>query len=478
MAFGFVLIYVIAWTLVTWGFDPAVPYDAVEALSWGRNGEFGSPKNPYMVGAVMAAGNAMSPPVSLSLWWYGSHFVGVGLGMLGVWLLSVRLFGQGQVALLAFMSLALSSAVNFDTIPYNDNYLLIALWPWAFLFFVKAIHDHPAWWIPMALTTGLAAMSKYSTFAFLPFMLLYTLASPTARRAWRSPWFYAAIVTFLLVLLPNALWLSRHDYAAFHWVHSEVDRGLNRDAVVAVAAVFYPAAVLAALLLTRNGRMCMPESGVKKAVLAVFLPPVVLIVIYFTLHSGARPTEWLQPFAMLTPVVLFSCMDLRRVNTLHHVSWLCAGIAVVFCAVYTIILQQNIRGAGAKFNYIHGVSREINAMWRDKYGVPLQLVGGGHFAQWLTFYAPDRPRTIIPWSSEAKPNVYNAQISAADIVERGALLVSDQSGCLGAPQFDAALSPFPGVSIAETREYEFLDEKAQPIRICLGFVPPRSSRSR
>ncbi|EGY27903.1 hypothetical protein Rin_00021720 [Candidatus Regiella insecticola 5.15] len=35
------------------------------------------------------------------------------------------------------MSLNISGIINFDIIPYNDNYLLVMLWPYLFLFLLK-----------------------------------------------------------------------------------------------------------------------------------------------------------------------------------------------------------------------------------------------------------------------------------------------------------------------------------------------------
>ncbi len=37
----------------------------------------------------------------------------------------------------SLMSLNISGIINFDIIPYNDNYLLVMLWPYLFLFLLK-----------------------------------------------------------------------------------------------------------------------------------------------------------------------------------------------------------------------------------------------------------------------------------------------------------------------------------------------------
>jgi hypothetical protein len=392
--------------------------------------------------------------------------------MLGIWLLSKRLFGRSDIALLSLMSLNLSGIINFDVIPYNDNYLLIMFWPYLFLFFIKAVYENTYHWLSLAIVAGLAAMSKYSTCAFLPFMLLYILLVPAARKALRSPVFYLAILLFLLLLAPNAVWLYRHDYAAFNWVHSQITRGFNLKAAIAFVAVFYPAFLLALVLLPLGGKLGVPSAPEKRAVIFVFAPPILLILVYFLFHRGGRITEWLQPFAILTPVVLFSLLNLDRVRSLRKVSSSLLAIAVVVCLGYALVHQLNIRGAGSKFNYIQDVSAEINVIWRDRYDRPLKYVGGSRFSRWLTFYAPDRPAITTPWSNDKKPTIYNARIVASDIMEDGALFVSNPGDTCDQANFAESVSDFPGIDIPEKQEYWFRDEKGRLVGLCLGFSPP------
>ncbi|WP_342221869.1 glycosyltransferase family 39 protein [Candidatus Fukatsuia endosymbiont of Tuberolachnus salignus] len=175
LAILFIVLYAMVWTFVSYSFDPTVPYDAVEALNWANNLEFGSPKNPYMVGAVMLPVILFSKFIPFDFYWYATHFIAVSIGMLGIWLLSLRVFSCHIIAFFLLMSLNLSGVINFDIISYNDNYLLIMFWPYLFLFFIKALYDDKKYWLLLALVCGLAVMSKYSSLSFLPFMLFYTL---------------------------------------------------------------------------------------------------------------------------------------------------------------------------------------------------------------------------------------------------------------------------------------------------------------
>ncbi len=97
----------------------------------------------------------------LNVYWYGGHFIAIAIGMLGVWLLARRLSGSTSLAPMALLTLNLSGIINFDIILYNDNYLLVMLWPWMALFFHPAISRSANWWPAFALVAGLAMMAKY-----------------------------------------------------------------------------------------------------------------------------------------------------------------------------------------------------------------------------------------------------------------------------------------------------------------------------
>ncbi|GAL30423.1 hypothetical protein JCM19239_6904 [Vibrio variabilis] len=55
------------------------------------------------------------------------------------------------------LTLNLSGVINFDAIPYNDNFLLFGSWSWILLLFVKAVYDDSRWWIAFGVLAGLSA---------------------------------------------------------------------------------------------------------------------------------------------------------------------------------------------------------------------------------------------------------------------------------------------------------------------------------
>jgi len=469
---AFILIYVTSWTVITSLLDPSVPYDALEALNWAYAGEFGSPKNPYFVGWVTSLGLMMEPVIPISVYWYLSHFVGVGTGMLGVWLLGNRLFGDNQIAVLSLLSLNVSGIINIDIIPYNDNYLLVTMWPYIFLFFIKAVYDNSYYWYPLAVVCGLAAMSKYSSCVFLSSMFVCTLLVPQARKAYQSATIYLAILLMFLIALPNIVWLWQHDFAAFNWVESQLTSGLNTMLPVFLVAVFYPVALVAMIIKRRGARWAGPDTPEKKLILQVFLPPVIFVLGYLLIHRGGSMTEWLEPFVVLGPVVLFCVTDFKQIQGLQSAICFYIGMACVVLLAYSLVLILNLGGAGAKNNFVSKTSADINAIWREKYNRPLKYVGGSQFSHWLTFYAPDRPRVVTPWSNKHKPNIYNASISEADVRRDGALLISSPGLSFDEATLALDLSIVPGMKLTEYQEFSFQNERGETVTVRLGFLPP------
>lgn len=474
--FFYLALYAIIWTCAGYFLNLTVPYDAVEALNWANNLEFGSPKNPYMVGFVMFPSLLLKKWVALDLYWYASHFLAVSLGMLGVWLLGLRLFGRPILAFFSLMSLNLTGIINFDILPYNDNYLLVMFWPYLFLFFIKALYDHQKYWFLLALCSGLAAMSKYSSFAFLPFMLISLLFTSTGRKAFKYKEFYFSILLFILIITPNFIWLYQHDFAAFNWVKSQIKPALNLTVIIAFLCVFYPIIIILLILLPLGAKIAYPNTAEKKHFVFIFLSPVFCIFIYFLFNEGGRITEWIQPFAILASSLTLCFLNVDKIKKWRNMNLCLLFFSILVCSGYILVLHNNIKGAGKKLDFIKKVSAQLNELWKNEYHTPLKYVGGGYLSQWLTFYSPDHPFITTKWSNENKPNIYNAHISLDDLQNSGALFLSHSGENCETADFNDVKKDYPGIHLTKKRDYGFTTEKGENIQICLAFLAPKKSR--
>ncbi|KMJ44403.1 glycosyltransferase [Xenorhabdus khoisanae] len=468
--------YAVLWVIATYTLDPTVPYDAVEALNWGINGEWGSPKNPWLVGAIMLPTIHISN-ISLSFYWYFTHFVAIAIGMLGVWQLAFRLTGKIVLAWLAMLTLNLSGIINFDIIPYNDNYLLVMLWPWSLLFFLRAIDDHPKWWLAFALTTGLATMGKYSSLAIIGSVFLLSLFIPKVRRNYREPLFYLALVLWFALVLPNVWWLVHNDFAAFKWVDSQIQKGFNLHTTRAMFSVFYPLIIVSVIIYLLGGRIGWPKQQSNALVNIVILLPLLIIYGWFSFNQGGRMTEWVQPFMVVAPALLVGSITVYPRKSLQGTLRGLAVFGVFVFIGYSSVMMANVRHAGQKFVGIKTFTSQLDQRWNELYPTPLRYVGGEYLHEWLTFYSHYRPKTIQPWELDkgAPPNIYNRHIKENDIVEQGALLVGERGKSCGEEDFQHTILEWPALTISHKEEFSFQAQpSAEPQTVCIGFVAPKN----
>ncbi|SFU59554.1 ArnT family glycosyltransferase [Xenorhabdus koppenhoeferi] len=471
--------YAVLWIIASYFLDPTVPYDAVEALNWGTNGEWGSPKNPWLVGAIMLPAIHISN-ISLSFYWYFVHFVAIAIGMLGVWQLAFRLTAKIILAWLAMLTLNLSGIINFDIIPYNDNYLLVMLWPWSLLFFLRAIDDHPKWWLAFALTTGLATMAKYSSLAIIGSVFLLSLFVPKVRRNYREPLFYLAIILWLALVLPNLWWLVNNDFAAFKWVDSQIKEGFNLHTTRAMLSVFYPLIIVSVITYMLGGRIGWPKKQSNKLVNIIILLPLLIIYGWFSFNQGGRMTEWLQPFMIVTPALLVGSITVYPHKSLQGTLRGLAMFGILVLIGYSSVMVANIRGAGQKLVGIKDFTRQLDQRWSKQYSTPLYYVGGKYLHEWMTFYSHYRPETIQTWKldGDSPPNIYNRHIKEKNIVEHGALLVGKRGKTCAEENFWHTLKEWPALIISHKEEFSFQPQPNSEVEpVCISFVAPENIQS-
>ncbi|MCW0310032.1 glycosyltransferase family 39 protein [Pantoea ananatis] len=467
-------LYALLWSLATFLLDPTVPYDAIEALNWAQNAEWGSPKNPWLVGLVWRPALWLTT-ISLGAYWYITHFIAIAVGMIGCWFLAKCLTGNERLAWLALFTLNLSGLINFDIISYNDNYLLVMLWPWMMLFFFLAMARHPAWWTAFAIIAGLATMAKYSTLAFVSAVFIATLVVPRLRICYRQPAFYLALLAYMAIVSPNLFWLWQHDFAAFNWVDSQIKRAFNPQIFLKLLSIYYPLLFLWWIVRRSKIPLRWPADPIKSTLLWVVLLPQAAIWLWFLFHHGGRLTEWLQPFFILAPALFVACVQSPGAEPERKAMFILQGTAALVLTGYTAVMLMNVGNVGCKMSGVIQFSHRAEQLWQEQYGTPLRLVGGEHLAEWLTFYSPSRPVIITPWNNKTKPNIYNADITFTDIERSGALLIGTPDKQCSLASFSRVQSQWPQMKIDSISVLNFRkDSGPDSYPVCVGFVKPES----
>ena len=468
-------VHTTVWTAACTLLRSPVPFDAVDAANWGRHLEFGYTKGPYLVGWVSRLGLMFNGGRPSDFAYYFLHMSGIAIGVYGVWLLALRLLRDVRLALLAALALGLTTIVSVSSIPYNDNYLLIALWPFAFYFFIRACFDQERYWIWAGLFAGLAMMAKYSTAVFLPWMLLYTFWNREVRQSYRSWEIYAGMAAFCSICLPNLLWLYSHDFEAIGWITSEITNRDIRSSLPAYIDAFYSVPLLY-LILAKLGRINRVQTVSKeqRAFVFVYVAPVAALLVVFLFINSHRLTEWLEPLAIFYSIALLifvrPVLSAKSMRILRRVF---AGFVALFLAGYVVAYTVFDDRSNDK-RYLVALSKEANELWRQETGLPLTYVGGGKDHDWLSFYAPDHPLLIDRWDPSNYTS-YNPAIDNAMIKSHGVLLIAPRA-CDGTI-FESTLEKYPFMNSIQVFDHDFRF-RGIARHYCLGYYLPQSEQVR
>ncbi|MCX7016862.1 MAG: glycosyltransferase family 39 protein [Candidatus Sumerlaeota bacterium] len=193
---------------------------------WGRFPAAGYYDHPPMVGYIsrICFGWINGSPLAARS---GPILLGFVSALL-VYQLTLELFQNSRTA---WRAAALFSLVPiFDAmcvlIEPDNSLLLFSVLTW--LLFWKALQRESSLglWVLAGLAAGLALLSKLHAWALLPPLYGTLLFSPSKRRLLRQAGPWLAVLAALVVVSPNFLWNSRHDWVTY--THAWRRSGLQR----------------------------------------------------------------------------------------------------------------------------------------------------------------------------------------------------------------------------------------------------------
>jgi hypothetical protein len=158
-----------------------------------------------------------------------------GLSMVGLRLFSVlaqaaaivvtglmaKELGGGRLAqVAAALAVALSPLPLFEGTEFQYTTFDYLWWVLIAYFTIRLVRtETPRWWMAIGATVGLGLLTKYAI-VFYIVGLLAGLVFTGARRYILNRWFWAGIAVALLIFLPNFLWLVRHNFISYDFLHS------------------------------------------------------------------------------------------------------------------------------------------------------------------------------------------------------------------------------------------------------------------
>jgi hypothetical protein len=157
-----------------------------------------------------------------------------GLSMVGLRLFSVlaqaaailftglmaRELGGGRLAQeTAALAVALSPLPLFEGTEFQYTTFDYLWWVLIAYFTIRLLRsENPRWWLAIGVATGVGLLTKYSILFYIA-GILGGVALSRARRFVLSGWFWGGIALALLIFLPNFVWLVRHDFISYRFLH-------------------------------------------------------------------------------------------------------------------------------------------------------------------------------------------------------------------------------------------------------------------
>lgn len=344
--FCFLLFNIIVWSLVPL-LRNSLPLDTQEALIWGRDYFFGTPKHPPFSGWLAW------PFYTIFFEFKGAMYLlsqlCVALGLIYIYRLAKQFVGE-QKAILATMLQFGIIFYNFSSVEYNVNVVSVALWPMCVFYFWQAYKQNK-WsdWLLFGLFAGLNLLNKYTSGVLLFALMLFILFEKSARRILLNPKAYIATIFALWIFIPHIYWLYETNFVSFEYIFGRGTGGKYADVwlghiiyplkFIGAQILFTAAAWLSYLIFYKHSekQKITHNSMQTKFLLIVGLVPMGIFTLIGIINGAALKSMWGFPLWFLFGITLmyfWPCKISKESG--KKLFYAMAGWSMLFALIYAI----------------------------------------------------------------------------------------------------------------------------------------------
>jgi 4-amino-4-deoxy-L-arabinose transferase-like glycosyltransferase len=457
------LAYAVTWLAISWLTSPALdPYgDMIENYAWSQTLAWGSFKHPPLFAWMVRAWFTVFPT---RVWaYYLLSYVNAGAGLAGILFLA-RLCLPGEVtadrrdAFLAVVVVlaVLSAPYSNLAAKFNADTVQLSLWPWtAFAFFaaLTARERTRQWLFTLLLgATGAAAMlGKYYSALLLITLFIVSISDARYRQWYRTVRPYAALVVFIALLVPHAVWEARLDFPFRHYYDTKFDAAVNpgRVAVFLLSAIYYFPLSWTAWLILRTRFTTAAHAPIvwtipTRALVLLAMLPAIITCSFSVFARVHLTTHWAIPSWFALPIVMAAWLfprlaepfPWRRLTRGLMIFWVAlAGVGLTYSAVlaatgnpkYSLARPQMVAAIEARFAARFPGRRLSWAAGSWPESAALAFFGAGHPRGLPGF--PDESRALVnpfpewretygviicyPWGTLGREGSHDAECEAA-----------------------------------------------------------------
>lgn len=415
--------------------------DVTENIIWGSHFQFGYDKNPFLGAWIGYLGYRLTGD---SLWnSYLLSQIFVFSGLYAVWRLSLRITSPAG----AFLSTIFLLGLNFygiKSVELCDDVMELGFWPLLIWSFYHSLKDggRISSWLLTGFLAGCCFMIKYYGVVLFLSMFFIMLMTQEGRRSFRTAGPYFGALLFVIICLPNLIWLNKNNMIAFQYAF---ERASLKDGFPAIAFTYerllkYPLrcftrtlSVLIVplipffLLFLRREKAIQSDPSDpfhRRFVLILTWCPFALTLLFSIISGGSVNYSWVVPcfplLGLFLVLYLKPCIghfQLRMFTGFILFLWF------VFVMIFLIrsLWQQPYLKQNCDYENFPGktLAARLTVEWRRQYHTQLPFVIGDRRESCnIAIYSPDHPEAYF----SANPH-FSQWINEDEIREKGALIL-------------------------------------------------------
>ncbi len=477
----FCLSQVTVWTLIRTLTSWAPPRDTLESYGWGHEWVIGTYKHPNLPGWALEVSRRVTGATGWPSYLTSELFVAATY--LCVFMLGREMMGARR-ALAGTMLLAGLYFMTYAGTTLNHNLAMMPFWA-AIAWVLWSARTNPGLlrWTILGALGALSLYAKLSSGLLLITAALWIVYDPKLRSQLLTPWPWAGLAVFGLLLVPLYQWLAGSGYAPLLYAKQSADvRGgalkfLFDQLLVAssVALVGYFAGLIGPR--KRHGpehpsefSTTLDPAAIPFLATLTILPHLLMAATVVGMGSGAR-FEWAAPMLNLCGLLLvaiawdrFGRRALGRI-ALAALALLCILPASLALHTYVKVcisggLTQDIWPQAA-------ISARFQQIWQDRVGKPMGIVAGSF---WIAGLVALKPGPMASVYTDADMRIAT-WITPERLRREGALVVWRTSSLQAEPPVE--LRSLVGTRTASVEQFTYpLCPRGQLLLIAYAIVPP------
>jgi 4-amino-4-deoxy-L-arabinose transferase-like glycosyltransferase len=225
--------------------------------------------------------------------------------------LGPRQLNKAMLLLLSTFMVTILSLISTPDVP------LLMFWALSlYLIYQAVFNSRNVYWIWAGISMGLTFDSKYTAIFIPAGLILFLILSDTYRKKFLSIWFWLAVLSFFITVLPVIIWNVQHDFASFKFQSTSRmnDPGMHLQIKYFLGLLGHQSFILMPILLgaivyyifrvLKSERFNPLNLDARKQFLLCFSVPMILCFVLVSFFSWVK-LNWIMP-AYLTAIILVS----------------------------------------------------------------------------------------------------------------------------------------------------------------------------